>query len=81
MNKKLFQFTKSSKEIFQHVGLVAHLGLTMVMWIIGCFFLGLYLDKKFNLQGLAIIFFIIVGIALGGYSGYRLIKKEDEDRE
>ncbi len=81
MKNKLEKFTKNTKEIFKHVGLVAHLGLTMVICIVGFFFLGLYLDNKFNLGGLAIIFFIIFGIALGGYSGYKLIKQEDENRE
>jgi len=77
---KLKKFAKHSKEIFEGVGLVVHLGLTMVVSIIGFFLLGLYLDKKFHLGGIAIIISLIFGIIIGAYSGYKLIQK-DEDNE
>jgi len=78
--QKLKKFIHNSKEIFQGFGLVAHLGLTMVISIMGCFFLGLYLEKKFNLGGMAIIVFLILGIAIGAFSAYKLLQQDDDKK-
>lgn len=78
--EKLKKFSKNTREIFTGVGLVVHLGLTMVISIVGCFLLGLYLDKKFQLGGIAIILFLILGIFIGAFSAYKLIK-QDENKE
>ncbi|HHI87686.1 MAG TPA: hypothetical protein ENK03_01955 [Candidatus Cloacimonetes bacterium] len=72
-----FKDKKYYKEIFEGLGLVAQLGLTMVINILIFFFIGLFFDKKFHLKGIAIIIGIFCGIITGAFSCYQLIKKNE----
>lgn len=73
-NKKYY------KEIFQGIGLVAQLGLTMVVNILVMFFIGLLIDKHWHLGGVLIIIFTVLGIVTGVFSCYKLLKKSEEKK-
>jgi len=59
--------------IFYYLGLVTRLGLVMIFWILAGLFIGLFLDRRFGGGGLWMILFVLLGIAAGFYSAYRLI--------
>ncbi|MBN2017534.1 MAG: AtpZ/AtpI family protein [Candidatus Cloacimonetes bacterium] len=65
------------KEVFEGLGLVAQLGLTMVINILIFFFIGLFIDRKWHLKGFPIIIGIFLGIVTGAMSCYRMIKKNE----
>ena len=65
------------KEIFEGLGLVAQLGLVMVINILIFFFIGLFIDKKWHLRDLPIIIGVFCGVVTGAMSCYQLIKKNE----
>lgn len=73
-NKKYY------KEIFQGIGLVTQLGLTMVINILVMFFIGLLIDKHWHLKGIPIIIFTILGIITGAFSCYKLLKRGEDKK-
>lgn len=79
MKKQIEKNSKYFKEVFTGISLVAHLGSTMVICIVGLFFLGLFIDNKFNTGGIAIIIGIILGVVTGAVGCYRIIKGGEED--
>lgn len=67
-------------KIVKILSFVSQFTLVMLIPIIGCFFLGYYLDKKFGTSFLAIIFFFVG--AAGGMTGvYKLVKSTFKDSE
>ncbi|MBO4776794.1 MAG: AtpZ/AtpI family protein [Lachnospiraceae bacterium] len=67
-------------KIVKILSFVSQFTLVMLIPIIGCFFLGYYLDKKFGTSFLAIIFFFVG--AAGGMTGvYKLVKSTFKDNE
>ena len=65
------------KEVFEGLGLVAQLGLTMVINILIFFFIGLFVDRKWHLRGIPIIIGIFLGVVTGAMSCYRMFKKNE----
>jgi len=65
------------KEVFEGLGLVAQLGLTMVINILIFFFIGLFVDRKWHLRGIPIIIGIFLGVVTGAMSCYHMIKKNE----
>ena len=57
------------------IALVGQVGLIMVAAIGGGFAAGLYLDRWLGARGLALTVMILLGVAAGGYTVYRLIQK------
>ena len=74
-NKKYY------KEIFQGLGLVSQLGLTMVVSILVMFFIGLLIDRHWQLHGVAIVVFIFLGIITGAFSCYKLLKRNEDKKQ
>ncbi|MEJ6951279.1 AtpZ/AtpI family protein [Natronospora cellulosivora (SeqCode)] len=67
------------KEIFHALGLIAHLGITMLVNIGLGFFFGYFMD---NLLGREIVFKIIgiiIGVLAGFYSIYKLLSRFFKD--
>jgi len=80
-NKQTRDCTKNSvdsskKNLMTVFILVSNLGFVMVFFVIGSFFLGLWLDKIFQKDYIFLIIFIILGIVSGFFQCYRLLKKE-----
>ena len=65
------------KEVFEGLGLVAQLGVTMVVNILIFFFIGLLVEKKLHLKGIPIIIGVFCGIVSGAFTCYKLIKKNE----
>ena len=67
-------------KIVKILSFISQFTLIMLIPMIGCFFLGYYLDKKFGTSFLAIIFFFVG--AAGGMTGvYKLVKRTFKDSE
>lgn len=49
------------------------IGFTVVFCVVGCFFLGYFLDKKFDTTPLFIILGLLFGIFSAGYSVFKLM--------
>ena len=67
-------------KIVKILSFISQFTLIMLIPTVGCFFLGLYLDKKFGTSFLSIIFFFLG--AAGGMTGvYKLIRSTFKDSE
>ncbi|MBP5530090.1 MAG: AtpZ/AtpI family protein [Lachnospiraceae bacterium] len=67
-------------KIVKILSFISQFTLIMLVPMIGCFFLGYYLDKKFGTSFLTIIFFFVG--AAGGMTGvYKLVKSTFKDNE
>ncbi|NLP45851.1 MAG: AtpZ/AtpI family protein [Epulopiscium sp.] len=75
---------KKGADVFKLLSLITHLGLVMVIPIIGCIWFGSFLDKKLNTS----VFFLIIFTILGIFSAFRnlfvvtqqALKKSDSKR-
>ena len=74
LNKKYY------KEVFHSIGLIAQLGLTMVINILVMFFIGLFIDRHWQLKGVVIAIFIFLGVITGAFSCYKLLKKYENKK-
>ncbi|MBC8313219.1 MAG: AtpZ/AtpI family protein [Candidatus Cloacimonetes bacterium] len=68
---------KYYKEIFLGLGLIAQLGLTMVICILVMFFVGMQIDNYFGLRKVGIVIFIFLGIITGAIACYKLLKRSE----
>ena len=68
----VFNYKKNQVWI-ENLSIVMQLGLTMVGCITFCFFVGLYIDKFFQIKGIFVTIFIILGVIGGGIVVYRQI--------
>lgn len=74
---------KVNREILKSLALINQVGITMMVPIIGCVFLGIFLDKKFDTSPLILIIMIVVGITVAFRNLYMLTKsfaKTDKKR-
>jgi membrane associated rhomboid family serine protease len=62
-------------EFFKYIGLIANLGISVVLTIILCFLGFNYFDKIFHTQGILKIVGVLAGVVLGMFVAYRQIKK------
>lgn len=68
------------RPIFSYLGLLTQIGLTIIFTLVIAIFIGQYLDKKFSLNGIFTVIFILVGIAAGFISVYKQIIDKDDKR-
>ena len=67
-------------KIVKILSFVSQFTLIMLIPMVGCFFLGYWLDKKFGTSFLVIVFFFIG--AAGGMTGvYKLVRSTFKDDE
>ncbi len=66
---------KLNKELLLNISLISQLGSTMIGSILIIFFIFLFLDKKFQTNGILLLVGILLGVILGLFSSYRLLKK------
>lgn len=61
-------------EILSMLSLINQVGLMILIPILGCMFIGRFLDEKFNTSPILLFIFIILGIG-GAFTGvYRTLK-------
>jgi len=71
---------KGKKEIVRNLALVSQLGISFMVPVFLCIFIGSWIDKKFGTS--TILVFVIVGILAGMRNSYILIMgilKSNED--
>ena len=62
-------------EIMGALGLFAHIGLTIVICIGGCIWLGIFLDNLLGTGNVFMFVFIALGVASAFWSAYKIIIK------
>ena len=62
-------------EIMAAMALFTHIGLTMVVCIVGCIWLGIFLDDLLGTGPVLLFVFIALGVASAFWSAYKLIIK------
>ena len=68
-------FDKNKDEVFRILGIVGSFGFTTAGAIAGGYFIGSYLDKRFNTAPWCMLSFIMLGIAGSFIEFFKLIKK------
>ena len=63
------------RSFFHYLGLVTQLGITIVVSVLVGLGIGIFIDKKLNLNGPFTITFLIFGIIGGFKAAYELIIK------
>ena len=67
-----------NNELLKYISLVTQLGLTVISSIL-IFLVGtLYLEKKFQTEGVLILVGVLIGVVVGVFAAYRLLKKSLE---
>ena len=62
-------------EIMVALALFTHIGMTMVVCILGCILLGVFLDNLLGTGRVFTIVFILLGVASAFWSVYKIIMK------
>ena len=57
------------------LALISQLGIIVLVCIFGCFFVGTFIDSKFNTDPIFTIIFLVLGVASGFNSVYRYLRK------
>ena len=72
---------KETSRSLIRVANLSSIGIALGLTIFGCFFIGLYLDRKFGTGYLFAFFFLLLGVAAGFKNIYGLIKKTIENEK
>lgn len=65
---------KIDSEILKAIGMINQIGISMMVPIIGCLFLGKFLDDKLSTKPWLLIIFIIIGIMVAFRNLYAITK-------
>lgn len=71
---------KRPPNTFIAYGRAISLGFFMVGAIVGCYFVGSYLDSRFGTSPKLMIAFVLMGIAAGFVEFFRVLKKLSADK-
>ena len=63
---------KYKKEVFRSLALITQLGISVMVPVFMCLFIGYVIDKKFGTSTMLIL--LILGIMAGGRNAYMLAK-------
>jgi len=77
-NKKIFDY-KKNRPWAENMQIIMQLGLTMVGCVGFCFYIGFQIDKWFEIKGLFVTVFTILGVIGGGVVVYKQIMEIFED--
>ncbi|MCT4613165.1 MAG: AtpZ/AtpI family protein [Clostridia bacterium] len=72
---------KIDSKVIKMLGLVSHLGITMIVPIVMCIYIGVYLDEKFNTGAIFLVIFTLLGILAAFRNMYYLVMKMSEDKD
>lgn len=70
---------KYRKSVYRSITLITQLGISMLVPIFLCTFLGVYLEKKFSIS--VFVPLLILGILAGGRNTYKLAKNATKDEK
>jgi ATP synthase protein I len=66
---------RETKQTVIQMASVSSIGIAMVLAVVGCFFLGNWLDSKLGTEPYLAFLFLLIGIAAGFRNMYVLIKR------
>ena len=66
---------KETKRTVIQMASVSSIGIAMVLAVVGCFFLGNWLDQKLGTEPYLAFLFLLIGIAAGFRNMYVLLKR------
>ena len=55
--------------------LITQLGISVLVCIFGCFFIGRFIDSKLNTDPIFMVIFLVLGIARAFNSVYKVLRK------
>ena len=72
-----------NNELLKYISLITQLGLTVISSILLFLVGALYLEKKFQTDGVLILAGVLIGVTVGVFASYKLLKKtlEQNDRK
>ena len=74
---------KVNKDVLKSLAMINQIAITMMVPIVGCIFLGIFLDRKLSTSPLFLIILMFVGIAVAFRNLYMITKsfaKSDKKR-
>ena len=57
------------------LSLISQLGIIVLVCVFGCFFLGKFIDSKFGTEPIFTLVFLLLGVASGFNSVYKVVRK------
>ena len=69
-----------NNELLKYISLISQLGLTVISSILIFLVGAVYLEKKFQTNGILILVGILIGAAAGVFAAYKLLKKTLEKK-
>lgn len=63
----------TAAQIAEMLSLISQLGITMLVCILGCFFIGKFIDDKLNTGSIFTIVFLVLGIGGAFMSVYKIV--------
>ena len=72
---------KETRKSLIQVANISSMGIALGLTIFGCFFIGLYLDRKLGTAYFFTFLFLLIGILAGFKNIYGLIKKSLSDEK
>lgn len=57
------------------LSLINQLAIVVLVCIFGCFFIGRFIDSKLNTEPIFMMIFLVLGVASGFNSVYRILRK------
>lgn len=64
-----------NNELLKYISLITQLGLTIISSILIFLVGAIYLEKKFQTEGVLILAGVLIGVAVGVFAAYKLLKK------
>ena len=62
--------------IYKGLALITHIGLQMIIPILGAVFLGHYIDERIQTGNIFLIIFIICGVIIGFLNVYKIVMQD-----
>ena len=69
-----------NNELLKYISLISQLGLTVISSILIFLVGAVYLEKKFQTNGILILVGVLIGVAAGVFAAYKLLKKTLEKK-
>jgi len=64
-----------NNELLKYISLITQLGFTVIGSILIFLVGAIYLEKKFQTNGILILVGVLIGVAAGVFAAYKLLKK------
>lgn len=64
-----------NNELLKYISLITQLGLTIISSILIFLVGAIYMEKKFQTEGVLILVGVLIGVAVGVFAAYKLLKK------